>query len=142
TPHALQWDKQGVELANGWIAVAEKKYAEAIAAFQAADVGACTLCALPPLAHAYDLAGQSDSALAVFERYLATDYFDRAAVDQTYLAGTYKRLGELYDAKGDVERSRHYYARFVDLWKSADPALQPKVTQVRRRLAALQTKEK
>jgi tetratricopeptide (TPR) repeat protein len=134
-------DKQRLELARGWIAVAEQRYGDAVAAFKSADVDQCLICALAPLAHAYDLAGQPDSAIAVFERYLSTNYFDRAAQDQMYLAGTYKRLGELYEAKGDQGRAITYYSRFVDLWKHADPELQPKVAQVRQRLAALRAKQ-
>jgi tetratricopeptide (TPR) repeat protein len=135
-------DKQDLELARGWIAVAEKRYADAIIAFRAADVYSCTICALPPLAHAYDLTGQADSSIAVFERYLATNYFLRRDVDQTYLAGTYKRLGELYEAKGNDEKAREYYSRFIDLWRDADAELQPRVSEGRQRLAALRAKER
>jgi eukaryotic-like serine/threonine-protein kinase len=135
-------DRQQLELTRGEIAIAEKRYADAISAFRTADVGFCTICALAPLARAYDLEGNSDSAIAVFERYLTTNYYFRSAQDQTWLAGTYKRLGELYEAKGDVEKARTYYARFVDLWKNADAKLQPKVTEVRRRLAALPSSER
>jgi tetratricopeptide (TPR) repeat protein len=89
------------------------------------------------LAHAYDLANQPDSAIAVFERYLSTRYYYRAATDAMFLAGTYKRLGELYEAKGDKDKAAFYYARFVDLWKDADAELQPRVSEVRKRLAVL-----
>jgi hypothetical protein len=54
----------------------------------------------------------------------------------------YKRLGELYEAKGDTKKAGAYYAAFLDLWKNADPELQPKVQDVKRRLAALQGSEK
>jgi tetratricopeptide (TPR) repeat protein len=129
--------RQDLELAHGWTAVADRRYADAITAFRAADVRECTNCALAPLAHAYDLAGQPDSAIAVFERYVSTNQFLRYVPDASYLAGTYKRLGELYDRKGDTAKAETYYSRFVDLWKDADPELQPKVSQVRQRLAAL-----
>jgi tetratricopeptide (TPR) repeat protein/tRNA A-37 threonylcarbamoyl transferase component Bud32 len=137
TPSMKLKDKQTFELARGWIAVAEKRYAEAITSFRAADVYVCTICALAPLANAYDLAGQPDSAIAVFERYVSTNYLPRMFVDGEYLAGTYKRLGELYEAKGDLEKTRTYYTRFIELWRDADPELQPKVSEVKRRLAAL-----
>jgi hypothetical protein len=35
-----------------------------------------------------------------------------------------------------------YYAKFIELWKNADPELQPKVTEIKQRLARLQPKEK
>jgi len=41
--------------------------------------------------------------------------------DGTYLGPSLKRLGELYEAKGDRENAAKWYAAFVDLWKSADP---------------------
>ena len=102
-------DRQQLELTRGEIAIAEKRYSDAIIAFRAADVGSCTICALAPLARAYDLAGNADSAIAVYERYLTTNYQFRSELDQTWLAGTYKRLGELHEAKGDVEKAASYY---------------------------------
>ena len=53
------------------------------------------------------------------------------------MAPAHKRLGELYEAKGDARRAAEHYSAFVELWKRADPDLQPKVAQVRTRLAAL-----
>ena len=50
---------------------------------------------------------------------------------------TFKRIGELYDAKGDTAKAEHYYQRFVDLWKDAEPELQPKVRKARERIAEL-----
>jgi hypothetical protein len=63
------------------------------------------------------------------------------ALDAWWLAGTHKRLGELYEARGDKARAASHYARFVELWKSADPELQPKVREVRARLARLSAGE-
>ena len=40
-------------------------------------------------------------------------------------------------AKGDRVKAGMYYRKFVELWKNADPDLQPKVVEVRRRLARL-----
>jgi len=48
-----------------------------------------------------------------------------------------RRLGELYEARGDRERAREYYGRFVDLWKGADPELQPQVRDIKRRIGEL-----
>jgi hypothetical protein len=58
-------------------------------------------------------------------------------VDHEELAPSYKRLGELYEARNDRKRAAQYYGRFVDLWKQADPELQPGVREVRSRLARL-----
>jgi hypothetical protein len=43
--------------------------------------------------------------------------------------------------RGDRVRATHHYAKFVELWKDADPELQPKVADVRRRLARLTAAE-
>jgi hypothetical protein len=50
------------------------------------------------------------------------------------LAPIQKRLGELYEAKGDTARAVPHYVAFLNLWKNADPELQPAVAEVRRRL--------
>ena len=52
-------------------------------------------------------------------------------------AAILKRLGELYEARNDRDNAIEYYNRFIELWKDADPELQPQLEDVRRRLAAL-----
>jgi len=47
----------------------------------------------------------------------------------------------LYDAKGNVAKATDHYQKFVDLWRDADPELQPKVREVRARLDAQRKKE-
>jgi hypothetical protein len=81
----------------------------------------------------------ADSARYWFERYLETPSWrpTEPRGDPQYLAGTYKRLGELYEARGDRQKAVSYYTKFVELWKNADPELQPKVAEVRRSLARL-----
>lgn len=49
----------------------------------------------------------------------------------------YRRLGELYEAKGDRERVMEYFGNLVELWRDADPELQPVVTDMKSRLARL-----
>ena len=61
--------------------------------------------------------------------------------DSLYLAPIAKRLGELYEARGDRARAAAYYQKFVDEWKDADPVLQPLVREVRRELALLKDTE-
>jgi hypothetical protein len=122
---------------RGEIAIAEKKYAEAQSALRVTERQGCPVCDLPMLGRAYDLAGVPDSAIAVFARYLDTPFLDRVEVDGKFLPGVHKRLGELYEAKGQRDKALAQYRVFIDLWKDADPALQPKVTDARQRLAAL-----
>jgi tetratricopeptide (TPR) repeat protein len=134
---ARRYDALARHAALGFIALAERRYGDGVREFRDADGGGCVICALPDLARSYDLAGQADSAIAVYERYVRTPGTEHEEWDATYLAGAHKRLGELYEAKGDhADASRHYTA-FVALWRDADPALQPAVAEVRARLAQL-----
>jgi hypothetical protein len=54
----------------------------------------------------------------------------------------HERLAELYEARGDAARAAPHYARFIAMWKDADPGLQPRVAQARRRLAQLRDAER
>jgi eukaryotic-like serine/threonine-protein kinase len=129
----------------GEIALAEKRYSDAIVEFRRGDVAADgrpasedPLRAHFNLGRAFDLANQPDSAIAELEAYIATRWDSRLDDDPLALAGTHKRLGELYDAKGDREKAISHLSKFVELWKNADPELQPAVTDAKKRLAKLQ----
>jgi tetratricopeptide (TPR) repeat protein len=123
---------------RGYTALAAGRYDDALANLRDADrqfamterVGAITL------AQAFDLAGKPDSAIAYFERAVAAKDYSLAA-DTHFRAGSYKRLGELYEAKGDTAKAESNYQKFIELWKDADPELQPKVRDARDRLARL-----
>jgi tetratricopeptide (TPR) repeat protein len=127
---------------RGDVAWAEGRYEEAARELgQASTFGFCPSCLRPRIAHAYDLAGETDSALVYLRGY--TESTARIPdVDAFQLASAHKRLGELYEAKGDRANARAHYARFVALWESADPELQPQVRQARERLAALERAER
>lgn len=96
----------------------------------------CDFCDLNLLGDTYDQAGNADSAVAYFERYVST-LGSRTETDAAWLARTLKRLGELHEAKGNREKAVEYYGRFVELWKNADPELQPLVSEHRERMARL-----
>ncbi len=126
----------GIALAA--VALAEGRAEDAIADLRRADRGNCSICILPLLGQAYDAAGQPDSVIAVYERYVNTPWLPRLAVSDWYaLAGIYERLGGLYDLRGDKERAISYYQRFVKLWEDADPELQPRVLAARRAIERL-----
>ena len=126
----------------GMIAFAEKRYDEAIKELRAGLPRACPSCGLPQVGLAFDLAGKPDSAIATWEEYLGTPNWNRQGADAAWLAFVHKRLGELYDAKNDRDNSLSHYLKFVDLWAAADPELQPKVAQVRRRIERLKDTER
>ena len=79
----------------------------------------------------------ADSTIANLERYLAISNPGRVEVDAWMLAPAHKRLGELYEARNDNARAVAHYTSFMNLWKRADPDLQPKVAEVRARLDRL-----
>ena len=122
---------------RGDLALAAGRYEQAIADYRAASASGCETCALPMIGRAFDLSGKPDSAIASFTRYLGTADPNRAYADGMALAGTHKRLGELYEAKGNRADALSHYNTFLALWKNADPELQPKVQEVRQRVARL-----
>ncbi|MCZ6492513.1 MAG: protein kinase, partial [Planctomycetota bacterium] len=124
---------------DGTVAIAERRYADAIAAYRAAfeEVWFGSTRRLYGLASAYDLSGEPDSALVVYERVITRPDRGRLGGEFDRLGPAYKRLGELYEARGDREKAVEYYSGFVDLWQGADEELQPVVRDVRGRIARL-----
>ncbi len=124
--------------AAGYVALAEGRAQDAIAGFRAwYDGSGCAACGLFELGRAYERANQPDSALAVYERAITSNGLSLMSDEVGSLALIYRRIGELYDQRGDAARARDYYGRFVDLWKNADPELQPLVRDVRARIIRL-----
>jgi len=128
-------DQLRFEFADAWVDVAEGRYAEAIPILRNADRGyGCEPCAEHAVATAFDRAGQPDSAVAHYEKYLAPANNWRTWVDGTWRGWTLERLGQLYDEMGDLEQAAGYYGLFVELWAEADPELQPRVNAARTRM--------
>jgi tetratricopeptide (TPR) repeat protein len=133
------------------IAIASGKPIDAIAEFRRGDIGydgapvdECAPCLPFNLARAYDAAGQADSAVMMFERYLSTPYWLKAVpeMDPLRLPAIRERLGQLYESMGKTDKAIENYTAFIDLWKKADPELQPRVADAKRRLAKLTQIEK
>jgi hypothetical protein len=84
----------------------------------------------------HDRAGEVDTARVLYEQAV-----NPVIAGLWYEAAWYpvvlRRLGELYEARGDREKAVAYYGEFVDLWKGADRELQPQVAAVRRQIAIL-----
>ncbi|HEX5385233.1 MAG TPA: protein kinase [Gemmatimonadales bacterium] len=119
------------------IALAERRPRDAIAELREAGDDKCAACRLPALGRAYEAAGEPDSAIAAYQRYVTTPFMERLGPDAVWLPWTYLHLGGLYEERGDRARAADNYGKFVRLWKGADPELMPKVADARRRLAAL-----
>jgi len=122
---------------RGYLALNAKQYGVAQTELRAADQLGCPICNAAMLARAYDLDGKPDSAIVIYERFLNTPLLERTGVDGAFLPAVHKRLGELYEAKGQRDKALAHYRGFLELWKDADPELQPKVTDARQRVAAL-----
>jgi tetratricopeptide (TPR) repeat protein len=133
----LHYDSVNRAQMVGDIALAEKRYDAAATAYRSATASDWTWWLLPDAARAYDLGGHPDSAIAVYARYVNENAFDMLESHATQLAPSLKRLGELYEAKGDKDNAIKQYTRFVELWKNADPELQPQVRAVQERLRKL-----
>jgi len=99
--------------------------------------GNCAICIYDDLGLAWRRAGVVDSAIYYWEKYLTTPYYGREGFDAGQSALMHKWLGELYEGKGDVRNAARHYTEFVRRWEHADAKLQPKVQEVRRRLARL-----
>lgn len=72
---------------------------------------------------------RDDEALPWYDSFLG-------AYDAPYIAASHFRRGEIYEKRGDRERARFHYTRFVSLWRNADAEFQPLVERARRALAA------
>jgi tetratricopeptide (TPR) repeat protein len=111
----------------GSVALQEGKLTEAIEALEAARTGFhCRRCYRAQLAAAYEAAGRPDEAIALYESILTEleGLYPVAAMERPVAI---ERLGPLYEARGDTVNAKRYYARFAELWKDADPKLQPRV---------------
>jgi tetratricopeptide (TPR) repeat protein len=78
--------------------------------------------------------GREDEALGWFGSIA-----ERAAYELVYLAPAHLRQAEIHDRRGNRDAAVQHYRKFIDLWREADPELQPTVTTARERLAALET---
>jgi tetratricopeptide (TPR) repeat protein len=133
------------------IALADGKPLDALDEFRRGDVAydgrpadECAACLSLDVGRAFDAARKPDSAVAYFERYLATPYWKKGDPDEDpiRLPAIRERLGQLYESLGSTEKAAEQYRAFVELWKNADPELQPRVTEARQRLAKLTPVEK
>ncbi|MDX1393442.1 MAG: hypothetical protein R3195_03585 [Gemmatimonadota bacterium] len=130
-------EDEATERLEAAIAYGEGRYGDAIEILSRPAEGLCLLCGVPDLARAYDAAGQADSAIAVYERYIETPFFNRLFFDATIRGKVLERLGQLFDERGDLQNAAKYYAMFTELWADADADLQPRVRAAQARLEAI-----
>jgi tetratricopeptide (TPR) repeat protein len=84
------------------------------------------------LARAYQKMGNLDKAIEEYKKLLI---FDPASKDRRMLNPVYHyRLAQLYEQKSLREEAKKEYARFLQLWKEADPGI-PEFADAKKRLA-------
>jgi serine/threonine protein kinase/tetratricopeptide (TPR) repeat protein len=87
------------------------------------------------LARGYIEHGETDKAIAEYERLIA---FDPTKPARLLIHPLYHyRLGVLYEQKGVKDKARGQYERFLEFWKDADSG-RPEPADARKRLAALE----
>jgi tetratricopeptide (TPR) repeat protein len=96
----------------------------------------CTICTAFDEGRAFEKLGEPDSAIVQYERFVNGHNVDPEN-REFLLAAALRRLGEMYETKGQRARALEHYGRFVDLWKDADPEFQPLVSDIRKHMAEL-----
>jgi tetratricopeptide (TPR) repeat protein len=123
------------------LALGEHRSADAIAAARtwnrSWEESLCTTCGLYELALAFERAGQPDSAVVMYRQLVDAPGYGSLQAASYALAPAWRRLGELYEERGQRAEALEAYGRFAALWKDADSSLQPAVREVRQRMAAL-----
>ena len=124
--------------ALGDVAAARGNYQEVIADERAMHaIFGCPNCGYFEIADAFAKLGQPDSARSYYEQSLAPSSAFELYRGVTRLAATYQRLGEIYEKAGDRKKAIDSYLKLTDLWKNADPELQPIVKDAHARIARL-----
>lgn len=124
--------------ARAWLRLSEGDVEGALNGVrQLDDIAWCTLCRNLLRASAFDAASRPDSAIAAYERVIATYRGYEAVLAAIEIAGVHERLAELYEATGDRDNAIRHAARFTELWQNADADLQPRVRAKRDLIARL-----
>ena len=139
-----EWFQDQLNIAKARIAFGERRWNDALVAWKTMDTWPDgpslyqkSIGLLRFSGTVYDSAGMTDSAIVTYERYLSTPTYHRLEYDEFSLASIYERLGQLYERARNPKRASFFYEKFIDLWKDADPELQPRVQEARRRIAQL-----
>jgi eukaryotic-like serine/threonine-protein kinase len=129
--------ERGRMLFDGVMACADDRWEEGLDLQRRATERTNHWVSLPMLALAYDMAGKADEALITYHRYEDHTHWSRLLSDALFRALAYERMAQLHEGRGEIPEAVHYYQRFVDLWKDADPELQPRVQAAQRALARI-----
>jgi DNA-binding SARP family transcriptional activator len=92
------------------------------------------------LARAWEEAGQPDSAIAVYERFIGARALFRAELDAFELARAYDRLAVLNEGRNNFARAADYHRRLSELWRRADAPLRQRADGALRRAMSLEVR--
>ena len=131
------------------VLVAEGKALEAVDGLRRSEmlpdgpVGTCVICVPMFLSFAFDKSAMADSTIHYMEQTLATYDVNRMpdVRDPILIPFFNRRLGELYEARGNRVKAVDHYRKVIDLWKDADPELQVIVAELRSRVRRLSDTE-
>jgi eukaryotic-like serine/threonine-protein kinase len=136
TPDVLRKDGNR-EYAMATIALARGDARTALTSFrEARRILRCNSCTAFDEGRAFEKLNEPDSAIVQYERFVNSHNTDPENREY-FLAAALRRLGEMYESKGDRKKAVEYYGRFVDLWKNADAELQPLVADIRKQMTQL-----
>ncbi|MGH7656739.1 MAG: protein kinase domain-containing protein, partial [Gemmatimonadales bacterium] len=136
-PEGLRRGSTRARNVEGTILLAEGKPLDALPHLRFAVDSGCRNCGWGlELGQAYEALGQPDSAVLAYERELEPELFGHES-DFDSRAIVLRRLGELHEARGNRQKAVEYYTQFTELWKAADPELQPQVREIKDRMARL-----
>jgi len=137
SPRFLEIERRHEHELAAWIALAEGDPDRALVELEQQPRDGCPRCRSADFARVFEAAEQADSAIARYREFIETPSNFNLGLDAIYLASAHESLGQLYDARGDLESAALHYAQFVDLWEDADPVLQPRVEVARARMQAI-----
>jgi tetratricopeptide (TPR) repeat protein len=133
---AYQGERSGVlghlALARGEFAAAEERFRDARRLR-----GCAPLCYAPELGRALAKQGKNEEALRELETYTTARTLGPIFNPTVFAPLAFEWLGEVREALGQREQAAAAYEQVVQIWKDADPALQPRVQRAREKAAAL-----
>ena len=129
---------------RAFILLAEGDFEGAIEAFD--DVIAspwCYPCRWPRRGRALarEATGRLDEAIADLRFIIEVDFLWRIFDEAALVPDALERLGGLYEQTGQYDEAVAAYSRFAELWKEADPELQPRVRAALQRIDAILTRQ-
>jgi tetratricopeptide (TPR) repeat protein len=129
-------DEAAISLVKGEIALAKGRWDEAIESLaQSRQLEPRDPGCLESLAYAYRKVGKPEEAAGSYVKIGAAESVGWEAQEHWILA--HYELARIYRERGDSEMAKEYYARFLNIWKDADPDI-PVLKQAQAEYSSLQ----